>query len=604
MEHGWIKAMPRVQPLIAPAGLAPYFRWELNAAEKLAEVYSIRPRPLGFGTSGEVLLGTHRATAVSRAVKKVSKRRLRASEEGPPGAEVEAMRERVRREVEILRSLDHPHVLRIFESFEDEAQLYMVMELLEGGSLLQYLQVQPSVVGPGTGGTSTMEARALSEGEAAWLFQQMLSAVNHVHSNEVVHRDLKLEHFLFTKPPTRTFQDHLKLIDFGNARCVGSAGGDLSPRAGSSKYTAPEVRKGRATDVLAARADMWALGVALHAMLLGHLPTDSFFEEPGDSVPVSHGAAVGRLSRAASDLLRKLLSIDPTLRPLTLEALRHDWLAHVVQELEKAAERIVALPQLQQLISAYQEFPRLKRLALVAAARYSAEKDVAAGRPVLLALEGASAGRLSMEALGHAELLRSTHISVPSSQEISHSPSPAATAALAETLRDAFDVLDIDGSGHLGWSELLAAGMEIEAGEASLPMDAHQQPLQLKELPEPKLSLPKTVSRDSLDSTEAPPPPPDQFLVGDLRSSSGALGTLRITAVRSAFNLLSQGTGKITVFSLGQLLRTSSSRHSGLRGRFGNVPCQQTLERMVREVSPSGQIWPEPFKKLLFSHAT
>merc|ERR1719410_2203630 len=98
-------------------------------------------------------------------------------------------------EVEIFLAADHPHITRLFHVYEGNGQLVMVMECMEGGELFDRV----------------IERKRFSEGDASEAIRQMLLAINYIHSHSIVHRDLKLENFLYD----RKGGDHLKLIDFG-----------------------------------------------------------------------------------------------------------------------------------------------------------------------------------------------------------------------------------------------------------------------------------------------------------------------------------------------------------------------------------------------------
>merc|ERR1711971_813920 len=196
--------MPTNQaPLYDPGSLVPvHGLGEESQRDEptLASTYALDGAPLGRGSYGEVIGATHRRTGARRAVKSVGKAGLKRYVKDVGGF--------VRREVDILRCLDHPNIVRLYEAFEDESNIYIVLELCEGGDLLERV---------------TVAQDRLPEKEAAALLWQMLSAVQHLYMRGIVHRDLKPENFLFTRQeperePLPPDVSPVKLIDFGLSR--------------------------------------------------------------------------------------------------------------------------------------------------------------------------------------------------------------------------------------------------------------------------------------------------------------------------------------------------------------------------------------------------
>jgi len=197
---------------------------------------------LGRGGGGAVTTVKRRSTGEMFAMKTVKL----------DGMDV-TMVDELRREIEIQRSLDHPNIVKIVESFEDqrlvrngsslvsEHRLYIVMELCTGGSLVSRLQAKP-----------------YSEGVAARLVEKMLRAVYYCHSHGIIHRDLKLDNFVYE---TQAEDAEIKLIDFGFAFEVQPGDKDeMFERLGTLSYMAPELlgkNKKRAYD---SSVDMWAMG--------------------------------------------------------------------------------------------------------------------------------------------------------------------------------------------------------------------------------------------------------------------------------------------------------------------------------------------------------
>ena len=149
----------------------------------------------------------------------------------PPGqtaGDGESTREDILKEIDILMSLHHPNIIFLKEYFEEPGRVYIIMEYLEGGELLEALLNKEK-------GRDGLEAH-YSEADARLLFKQIVAGVKYMHDIGIVHRDLKLENLLLSKPgDVRS----IKIADFGLAKKYGHA--QLSTICGTPQYVAPEV---------------------------------------------------------------------------------------------------------------------------------------------------------------------------------------------------------------------------------------------------------------------------------------------------------------------------------------------------------------------------
>lgn len=205
--------------------------------KSIENVYNFEKKELGKGTYGVVRAGTHKETGQKRAIKTIARAKIKNWD-------------RFLTEVKILQTLDHPHVIKLFEYFEDDTNVYLVTELCSGGELFDRI----------------IAAEYFNEAMAAKIFKQILLALNYCHNENVVHRDLKPENFLFVDEGENS---DLKIIDFGLSKIINSGRLQrMKTRAGTPYYISPEVLAGN-YDV---SCDMWSAGCMLYILLCGYPP--------------------------------------------------------------------------------------------------------------------------------------------------------------------------------------------------------------------------------------------------------------------------------------------------------------------------------------------
>ncbi|XP_047575090.1 serine/threonine-protein kinase SIK1 isoform X2 [Lutra lutra] len=248
-------------------------------------------RTLGKGNFAVVKLARHRVTKTQVAIKIIDKTRLDSSN-----------LEKIYREVQIMKLLNHPHIIKLYQVMETKDMLYIVTEFAKNGEMFDYL-------------TSNGH---LSENEARKKFWQILSAVEYCHSHHIVHRDLKTENLLLDGSMD------IKLADFGFGNFYKS-GEPLSTWCGSPPYAAPEVFEGKEYE--GPQLDIWSLGVVLYVLVCGSLPFD------GPNLPALRQRVLeGRfripffMSQDCETLIRRMLVVDPAKRITIAQIRQHRWM--------------------------------------------------------------------------------------------------------------------------------------------------------------------------------------------------------------------------------------------------------------------------------------
>lgn len=382
-------------------------------------IYEVGDAALGKGTYGEVRLALQKKSKVQRAVKILNKGNLG-----------KARSAYIWRELDLLRSLDHPNVIRLYESYQDKDFMYLVLELCTGGDLLEFINDR---------------VPRMPERECAQYSAQIVAAINHIHAYGIVHRDVKPENFLFTRgePDRKPFPPKvsvLKLIDFGLSKKTDIfkdrlAVSYMTPRTGTWQYMAPEMVRGTAIDGFADRGDMWSVGVIIHIMLTGHFPNVNLAQSAPDFF--FHDPYWNKFSLEVKDLLRKLLHYDVAQRSVAAATLRHGWLLSAVSELEIPG----VASNIPDAIRSFKSLSVMSRVLLVSMVREVSDRDAQPFRRVFQQLEFDCAGALHRFALRKA------------------AERDDAVGATAQALVDAWEEVNTSQRGVITWSEFAAAAL-------------------------------------------------------------------------------------------------------------------------------------------------
>jgi len=248
-------------------------------------------KKLGQGTYGKVQLGINKETGQRVAIKTIKKSKI----------ETEADLIRIRREIQIMSSVQHPNIIHIYEVFENKEKMVLVMEIAAGGELYDYLS----------------ERRSLEELEARRIFRQIATAVFYCHKHNICHRDLKLENILLDE------DGGAKIADFGLSNVFDQTN-LLSTFCGSPLYASPEIVRG--CPYQGPEVDCWSLGVLLYTLVYGAMPFDgSNFKRLVKQITTGDYYEPSTPS-SASSLIRGMLTPKAEERASIVDICSHWWI--------------------------------------------------------------------------------------------------------------------------------------------------------------------------------------------------------------------------------------------------------------------------------------
>ena len=253
---------------------------------------------IGKGVYGSVFLANNTQLNIMVALKRIDRR-------------IYLLDDTVQETIEILKLLDHPNIIRMYECILSPKYLYIVNDYCSCGELF------------------SNKKKPLSEHQLAFIFFQIFSALVYLHNNNIIHRDIKLENILISdieiEPKTKVKYFHIKMIDFGGAKVFEKT--NLENEVfGSNLYIAPEVLKRKYNE----KCDTWSVGVLLHLLLVGKAPF-----EGGNLTDTLNKIRKGKFntndevflksSEEVQDLIKKLLEVKVDKRLSAKEALEHPW---------------------------------------------------------------------------------------------------------------------------------------------------------------------------------------------------------------------------------------------------------------------------------------
>ncbi|CAK9302739.1 unnamed protein product [Gordionus sp. m RMFG-2023] len=248
-------------------------------------------KTIGKGNFAKVKLAKHIPTGKEVAIKIIDKTQLNPSS-----------LQKLFREVRIMKTLDHPNIVKLFQVMETEKTLYLVMEYASGGEVFDYLVAH--------GRMKEKEARAK--------FRQIVSAVQYCHQKNIIHRDLKAENLLLDGDM------NIKIADFGFSNEF-TLGNKLDTFCGSPPYAAPELFQGKKYD--GPEVDVWSLGVILYTLVSGSLPFDGQnLKELRERVLRGKYRIPFYMSTDCENLLKKFLVLNPTKRASLETIMKDRWM--------------------------------------------------------------------------------------------------------------------------------------------------------------------------------------------------------------------------------------------------------------------------------------
>eukprot|EP00929_Paragymnodinium_shiwhaense_P009515 TRINITY_DN113708_c0_g1_i1.p1 TRINITY_DN113708_c0_g1~~TRINITY_DN113708_c0_g1_i1.p1 ORF type:complete len:770 (+),score=223.38 TRINITY_DN113708_c0_g1_i1:99-2408(+) len=413
---------------------------------------------MGSGTFGTVRQGKHKRTSATHAIKTVNKSEIPEDE--------------LWKEIDIMKDMDHPHIMRLYYTFEDDLHVHLSMDLCFGGELFDAIA----------------NSDGFSEQVAALLFKQCLSAVAYIHQNGVCHRDIKPENFLLSQKERDLKKAKVKLIDFGTAKRFQLHA--LTTKVCTVHYVAPEVLSRKVLQYTE-KVDVWSCGVVLFVMLSGSCPFDG-----EDDRTVLKKVKSGKysfepaniwtvISQGAQDFIRQMLCVSVPERLGAITAHRSHWFEEQQKSLERNETTSLDVGLMQQMRS-FVGHSRLKKVALQLIARTVTNDHLERLKEMFLQIDNDMSGSLSMdemeEALRRLKVPMSVHaemkrllleMSATGDGQINYTQFLAMTMKEQEYLNDSvlsatFKALDVDGDGQISVHDMKTSLGLTEADMADM----------------------------------------------------------------------------------------------------------------------------------------
>ena len=332
-------------------------------------------------------------------------------------------------EINILRTLDHPNILKIFEFYSNKESYSIVTELCSGGELFQEI----------------VDKGPFNENYSAYVMYQILSAINYCHNMKIVHRDLKPENILIVERDKNSYP-RIKICDFGTSKMF-EKGAVQRKLVGSSYYIAPEVLKKHYDE----KCDVWSCGVILYILLSGRPPFGGENDkEIMERVSVGkydiQSSPFNKVSKNCIDLIQKLLIMDPKKRISAQDALNHPWFKdNKSKELFNQIKDESTLKKLIANLKAYKRDSIIQETALAYLVHnFPQMKDVVNACKLFNQIDVNGDGKVNQQ-----ELLKGLQSKIKSD-------------TLAEDVEQIYKNIDMDNNGYIEYEEFVRAAVSKE----------------------------------------------------------------------------------------------------------------------------------------------
>mmetsp|Transcript_26744 Transcript_26744/g.44585 ORF Transcript_26744/g.44585 Transcript_26744/m.44585 type:complete len:537 (+) Transcript_26744:105-1715(+) len=379
--------------------------------------YHINPKELGHGHYGVVRKCMHRETKEWYAIKSIRKSKV---------GKIEVLK----REIEILKEVDHPNIIRLKDVFEDQKYLHLITELCTGGELFDRIIAK----------TNSAEGH-FSEHDAAVLIRDICDAIAYCHDvKQIVHRDLKPENFLFL---SKEDDSPIKIIDFGLSRHDTQNSGVMKTKVGTPYYVAPEVLKREYTK----SCDIWSIGVIAYILLCGYPPFYGDSDnEIFESVRIARydypGPEWDDISQEAKDFIDSMLKKEPSERLTAAQAMKHKWIITQLGEKPNNRSSVSFASDRGQTFKRFMAMQKLKKVALSDIASHLTKEECGILGDIFEQIDKDGDGTMTLADLDEA---------------LAHGKFPE---EIVENLQDLREDLSLEGTDKIKWKEFLAATMD------------------------------------------------------------------------------------------------------------------------------------------------